>query len=101
MEKCWSESDTKSEINIDQNDTCVSVTNRQQQMLLCQPDALSEGSSKELDSIILPILGSLPDDVSISIKGSGIYNCAQQTKAEVAVKQYVEKIVNIGTTPQR
>jgi len=104
MEKCWSESDTNSEINKDLNDTCVSVTNRQQQMLLRQPDALSESSSKELDSITLPILGSLPNDVSISIKGSGIYNFAQQTKAEVAVKQYVERIVedrNMATLAAR
>jgi len=68
MENCWSESDINSEINNDLND---SVTNRQQEMLLHQPNALFEGSSKELDSIILPILGSLPDDVSISIKGCG------------------------------
>ena len=47
--------------------------------------------SEELSSTILPILWPLPNDTIVTIKGSGIQDESQRTKAEVAVKDYVEK----------
>jgi len=49
--------------------------------------------NEELSSVILPVFGPLSDDTSVTIKGSGIQDTSQRTKAEMAVKHYVEKAV--------
>ena len=48
--------------------------------------------SEGLSSVILPLLGPLPNDTLVTIKGSGIQDASQRTKT-VAVKHYVGKVV--------
>ena len=54
---------------------------------MLQPD------TGDLSSVILPIFGPLPNDTLFTIKGSGIQDTSQRTKAKVAVKHYIGKVV--------
>jgi len=93
MQKHWSDSESDSDmttITASNNGLSVAVASSYSQAVTLQPDT---GMNEELSSVILPVLGPLPDDTSVTIKGSGIQDTSQRTKAEVAVKRYVEKAV--------
>lgn len=91
MQKHWSDSETDLDmttITASNNGISVAVASSNSQTVT--PDT---GMSEELSSILLPMLGPLPNDTIVTIEGSGIQDTSQRTRAEVAVKDYVEKAV--------
>ena len=93
MQQHWSDSETDSDmttVTANHDSFSVDVASSHPQTVTLQPDT---GVSEELSSVLLPILGPLPNDTSVTIKGSGIQDASQKTKAEVAVKHYVQNAV--------